>query len=116
MNICIYIYIYIRTCPSTPCARAAKCSSHSGSRASCARISRMGRPVCEWNGVKGKQINSSHTHTHRDRTTPPTPTHTHDKNNTPNPPKNTPHTLNNARRWRDDGACHMKRCEGGVVH
>jgi len=31
------------------------------------------------------------THTHRQRTTPPTPTHTHDKNNTPNPQTNTPH-------------------------
>jgi len=32
-----------------------------------------------------------HTHTHRQRTTPPTPAYTHDKNNTPNPQKNTSH-------------------------
>jgi len=28
-------------------------------------------------------------------------THTHDKKNTPNPQTNTPHTLNNAQRWRE---------------
>jgi len=36
-----------------------------------------------------KKINRSHTHTYRQRTTPPT--HTHAKNNTPNPQTNTPH-------------------------
>jgi len=70
-----------------------------------------------WNVCK--KINRSHTHTHRQRTTPPTPTHTHTRQEEhPNPPnKHLPQTLNNARRWRDDDACHLPRMyaehEGG---
>jgi len=53
-----------------------------------------------------KKINRSHAHAHDSRTTPPT--HTHDKNDTRNPQTNTPpQPLHNARRWRDDGACHQ---------
>ena len=48
------------------------------------------------------KISTGHTHTHRQRTTPPITTHTHahDENNTPN--EHLPQTLNNARRCRDD--------------
>jgi len=35
---------------------------------------------------------TGHTHTHRQRTTPPTPTHTHTTRTTPQTPKRTPHT------------------------
>jgi len=45
---------------------------------------------------------TGHTHTHRQRTTPPTPTHTHDKNNTPNLQTNTPHK-------------HLTTLEGGAT-
>ena len=52
---------------------------------------------------------TGHTHTHRQRTTPPTTTntHAHDENNTSE--EHLPQALNNARRWRDDGACHQVR-------
>jgi len=40
-------------------------------------------------GLRVKKINRSHTHTHRQRRTPPT--HTHAKSNTPNPQTNNPH-------------------------
>ena len=60
-----------------------------------------------------EKINRSHTHTHthRQRTTPPTPTHTRTRQERhPKPPnEHLPQTLHNARRWRDDGACHLPR-------
>jgi len=69
-------------------------------------------PVASFSTCSHKRINRSHTHTHRQRT-PPTPTHTHDKNNTPNPKTSTSHkTLHNARRWCDDGACHLPQPGG----
>jgi len=40
--------------------------------------------------IKCTKINRSHTHTHRQRTTPPTPTHTHTTRTTPQTPKRTP--------------------------
>jgi len=61
-----------------------------------------------WFQVKDQQVTHIHTATEKKKTI----THTHDKNNTPNPQTNTPpQTLNNARRWRDDGACHFPRPE-----
>jgi len=82
MCVCVYVYMYIYTAWRS-CRRAPP-----------------------WNC---EQINRSHTRTHRQRTTPPTPTHTHahDENNTPN--EHLPQALNNARRCRDDGACHLPR-------
>jgi len=55
-----------------------------------------------------QKINRSHTHTPTENNTHDTDTHTHEKNNTPNPHEHLPQTLNNARRWRDDGACHLR--------
>ena len=58
------------------------------------------RPAC-------KKINRSHTHTPTENNTPDNDTHTHahDENNTSN--EHLPQALDNARRWRDDGACHL---------
>jgi len=67
-----------------------------------------------------KKINRSHTHTHththtqRENNTP-TPTHTYTTRTTPqrvNPNEHLAQTLNSARRWRDDGACHLPRPGG----
>jgi len=74
-----------------------------------------GRAVTHVHLDKYKKINMSHTHTHTptENNTPDTDTHTHDKNKTPNPQTNSSHnTLNKARRWRDDGACHLPRPGG----
>jgi len=56
--------------------------------------------------VKDQQV----THRHRQKTKPPT--HTQDKKKTKPPNEHPPQTLNNARRWRDDGACHIPRPDG----
>jgi len=79
----------------------------------------------ESGSVKGEVKGSTvHTHTHRQRSTPPTPTHTHthDKNNIPQPPnKHLPHTLNNARRRvnpnkrEENGEFRIRRRESGSV-
>jgi len=48
----------------------------------------------------------THTHTPTENTTPDT--HTRQEQH-PKPPNEHPsQTLNNARRWRDDGACHLQ--------
>jgi len=63
------------------------------------------RPRNTW--IRIRHVGSTgHTHTHRQRTTPPTPTHTHTRQEQhPKPPnEHLPKTLNNARRWRNDGA------------
>ena len=61
-----------------------------------------------------QKINRSHTDRSTENNTPDTDTHAHDKNNTPNPQtKHLPQTLNNARRWRDDGE--LPVCVGGNV-
>jgi len=52
------------------------------------------------------------THTHTDREQQPRYTHTHDKNKPTPPNEHPPQTLNNARRWRDDGTCHLPRPGG----
>jgi len=55
----------------------------------------------------------THTHTPTENNTPDTETHAHDKSNTPNlQNEHLPHTLNSARRWCDDGACHLPRPGG----
>ena len=47
---------------------------------------------------------------HTDREQHPTPTHTRTRQQHPKPSnEHLPQTLNNARRWRDDGACHLPR-------
>jgi len=50
-------------------------------------------------------------HTHTDREQHPRHRHTRTRQGQhPNPPnEHLPQTLNNARRWRDDGACHLPR-------
>jgi len=57
----------------------------------------------------------AHTHTPIENNTPDNDTHAHDKNNTPNPKRTPPTKRNNARRWRDDGACHRPRPGGRPV-
>jgi len=52
-------------------------------------------------GVEVKKKNRSHTHTDREQHPRHRHAHAHDKN-TPN--EHLPQALNNARRWRDDGA------------
>ena len=57
---------------------------------------------------------TGHTHTHTQNNSPDTDTHTHTRQEQhPEPPKgHPPQTLNIARRWRDDGACHLPRPGG----
>jgi len=51
----------------------------------------------------------THTHTPTENNTSDTDTHTHTRQEQHLKPPNEhlPQTLNNARRWRDDGACHL---------
>jgi len=42
------------------------------------------------NHLRHLKRSTGHTHTHRQRTTPPTPTHTHTTRTTPQTPKRTP--------------------------
>jgi len=75
---------------------------------------------CEWDGVarvvdvgeecvneEGVKKNRPHTHTQTpiENNTPDTDTdtHTRQKQHPKRPNKHPPQTLNNARRWRDDG-------------
>jgi len=66
------------------------------------------RPPGRW-----KKINRSHTHTPTENNTPDT--HTRQEQRPKPPNEHLSQTLNNARRWRDDGACHLPcpgwRCE-----
>jgi len=68
-----------------------------------------------------QKINRSyaHTHTHTGREQHPRHRHTHTRHEQhPKPPnKHPPQTLNNARRWRDDGACrrHGYYWKGGIL-
>ena len=60
----------------------------------------------------GKKINRSHTHTHKHTGREQHPRHRHTRTRQEQhskPPNEHPQTLNNARRWRDDGACHLLR-------
>jgi len=57
---------------------------------------------------KDQQV--TQTHTDREQHPRHRHTHAHDEDNTPN--KHLPQVLNNARRWRDDGACHLPRPGG----
>ena len=64
-------------------------------------------------GVVVKYLQVTHTHTHRQRTTPPT--HTRQEQHPKPPHEHSPQTLNNARKWRDDGAYHFPRPGGWLV-
>jgi len=61
-----------------------------------------------------KKINRSRTHTPTKNNTPDIDTHTRTRQEQhPKPPtEHLPQTLNNARRWRGDGACHLPRPGG----
>ena len=58
-----------------------------------------------------KKINRSHTHTHTDREQHPRHRHTRTRQEQHPTSPNEDHiqALNDARRWRDDGACHLPR-------
>jgi len=61
----------------------------------------------------GVKQSTGHTHTgHTEQRKHPRHRHTpaHDKEKSPN--EHLPQALNNARRWRDDGACHLPRPGG----
>jgi len=92
MDICIYIYVYMLL----------------------GRRSRLLRLQLR-NDKSGKQINRSHTHSHTDREQYPD-THTRQEQHPKPSNQHPPQTLNNARRWRDDGACHLPRPVGGPVN
>jgi len=51
-------------------------------------------------------------HTPTENNTPDTHTHTRPEQHPKPPNEHPPQTLNNARRWRDDGACHLPRPGG----
>jgi len=80
---------------------------------------------CGMTGIRGsvsgmcKPINRSHAHrTHRQRKHP-RHRHTHAHNKEKKHNEHLPQALNNARRWRDDGTCHLSRpptgdANGGV--
>jgi len=59
-----------------------------------------------------KKINRSHTHTDREQHPRHRHTHTRQEQHPKPPNEHLPQTLNNARRWRDDGACHLPRPGG----
>jgi len=71
--------------------------------------SAFARPSASVLDQKKGSTGHTHTHTPTENNTPATSTHTHDKNNTQTPHEHLPQTPNNARRWRDDGACHLPR-------
>jgi len=57
--------------------------------------------VCSVSLLYCVKRSTGHTHTYRQRTTPPTQAHTHTTRTTPQTPnEHLPQTLNNARRWR----------------
>jgi len=56
-----------------------------------------------------KKINRSHTHTDREQHPRHRHTHTRQEQHPKPPNEHLPQTLNTARRWRDDGACHRPR-------
>jgi len=62
----------------------------------------------EWKRSTGH----THTHTPTENNTPDTDTHTRQEQHPKPPNEHLPQTLNNARRWRDDGACHLPRPGG----
>jgi len=104
----MYIAKYIVS-PKTPTRVAAPSPRASlGRRTVCGRTEQR-RPPGSRRCVKDQQV----THTHR-KTTPPTPTHTRTRQEQHLKPPNEhlPQTLNNARRRRDDGACHLPRPGG----
>ena len=76
-----------------------------------AEVAAPGLVSCRPYTRRGSKRSTRHTHTHPDREQHPRHqhAHTHDKNNTPPPHEHLPQTLNHARRWRDDGACHLPR-------
>jgi len=67
--------------------------------------------TCEQEYEEVVKQSTGHTHTgHTDReNTPDTGTHTR---TTRAPNEHLPQALNNAQRWRDDGACHLPRPGG----
>ena len=105
----MYVCIYELTSPNPSKYLSAFCA------ASPATIeSVVGRDAAQMPGCAKSSI--GHTHTPTENNTPDTDTHTHRAITTPQTPKRTPptnehlpQTLNNARRWRDDGACHLPR-------
>ena len=61
--------------------------------------------------ICAKEKSTCHTHTHIVKEQHPRHRHRHTRQEQhPKPPnEHLPQTLNNARRWRDDGACHLPR-------
>jgi len=71
-------------------SRASRCRCTQTSQR--LKITRSIVPEGYRQGQSCKKITRSHTHTHRQRTTPSTPTHTHTTRTTPQAPKRTPPT------------------------
>jgi len=63
-------------------------------------------------GYNNQQVTHTHTHTPTENNTLDTDTHTRPEQHPKPSNDHLPQTLNNARRWRDDGACHLPRPGG----
>jgi len=108
MFVCIYIHIYIMYR-----IRRARGASADENRIGCASGTGAGIYLCilyPSPPLVCKTINRSHAHrTHRQRKhSRHRHTHAHDKTRN----EHLPQALNNAQRWRDDGACHLPRPGG----